>query len=59
MKFTSAIALVGLVAAAQAAPLPLKMDAVLSNDAPGATYLSAPRMLNVPSKLKRWLHLPQ
>jgi hypothetical protein len=54
MKLTSAIALVGLVAAAQAAPI--KMDAVLSNDAPGATYLSAPRMLAIPGKVKRWFH---
>lgn len=57
MKFTAAVALVGLVAAAQAAPL--KMDAVLSNDDPGATYLSAPRMLTAPgvSKFRRWFHL--
>ena len=57
MKFTAAIALVGLVAAAQAAPTPLKMDAVLSNDDPSATYLSAPRMMSVPGKVRRWLHL--
>jgi hypothetical protein len=54
MKFTAAIALVGLVAATQAAPL--KMDAVLSNDQPGASYMSSPRMLTLPSKVKRWLH---
>jgi hypothetical protein len=55
MKFTAAIALVGLVAAAQAAPM--KMDAVLSNDAPGASYMSSPRMLTLPSKMRRWFHL--
>ena len=54
MKFTAAIALVGLVAAAQAAPAPIKMDAVLSNDAPGASYMSSPRMLNVGHKVRRW-----
>lgn len=59
MRFTTAIALVGLVAAAQAAPAPIKMEAVLSNDDPGASYLSSPRMLGTPvvGKVRRWLHL--
>ena len=37
MKFNTAVILVGLVAAAQAAPV--KNDAVLSNDHPGASYV--------------------
>lgn len=55
MKFTAAITLVGLVAAVQAAPMPIKMDAVLSNDTPGASYMSSPRMLTLPNKMRRWL----